>query len=506
MKPLKDQVRTLAGHMSPHGSIAQKYGSGYLLILLLVIIIFVVSFTGGEFVAKRYDSALDDLLRLNELFADVETTNRYLYDCVIYLRPVSLENCADSRAVAQTAVNGVLSLLDEDYSRDVMDLCGTVQTYLEQNEALTETLLSYRMGEAFEDNLAVQELYHRSQTTIGYINQSFKEIYSAKLISTDELQKRLQTLRFVVNSVQVALVLAALALFLLFYYQVVEGLTHSVKKLTQYTSHMAEEPMSGDHVTLSTGDELEVFANGFNNMVDTIQSQFAQIKEDQRVREQLQMAELENMRISNALQNSQLRLLQSRINPHFLFNTLNMISQTAYIEDAEETARLIESTADFLRYNLGKVTKAVTLGDEIANANDYVYIQQCRFGKRVSFLFDADKACLTQEVPCMIIQPLMENSIKYGVGLMISGGKIVTRIFRSGERCCIEVEDNGAGIPPQELAKLQQYIEDQFDPGEHLGLRNVYLRMRLYFNQDVDFNITSRPGHTCIHIGLPWRG
>ena len=501
MRPLEEVL----GKGPVGSSIARKYGFGYLLILLLTLVIFAVSFTGGAMISRRYDDALEDLLRLNELFADVEETNRYLYDCVIYLRPTSLENCDKSRAVAQGTVNGVLALLDLEYSRDVMDLCGTVQTYLDQNEALTKTLVAYRMGESFENNLAVQEMYSQSQITIGYINQSFKDIYSAKLVSTQNFRAQMQTLRAVVNAVQVLLVFLALALFLLFYRRVVEGLTRSVKKLTSFAGRLAREPMCTEHVLLQTGDELEVFANGFNNMVDTIQKQFAQIKEDQRVREQLQKAEMENMRMSSALQNSQLRLLESRINPHFLFNTLNMITQTAYMEDAEETARLMEATADFLRYNLGKVTKAVTLGDEIANAKDYVYIQQCRFGKRVSFLFETDEHCLGQEVPCMILQPLMENSIKYGVGLMIGGGEIITRIFQANGRCCIEVEDNGVGIQREELEELRGSIADQADPGEHIGLRNVYQRIRLYFNADVDFEITSGEGRTLIHIGLPWR-
>lgn len=495
----------LLERLSPHGSIARKYGFGYLLILLLLIVIFLVSFAGGAVVAKQYDAALDDLLRLNELFADVEDTNRYLYDCVIYLRPTSLENCEKSRTATQTVVDGVLALMDVDYSRDVMDLCGTVQTYLDQNAELTETLLAYRMGESFENNLAVQEMYRRSQNTIGYINQSFKDIYSAKLVSTKELQAKLEVLRHLVNAVQIVLVFLALGLFLLFYRQVVEGLTRSVRTLTDFASRLAANPSTTEYVTIKTGDELEVFANGFNNMVDTIQAQFAQIEEDRRMREQLQTAEMENMRMSSALQNSQLRLLQSRINPHFLFNTLNMISQTAYMEDAEETAHLIEATADFLRYNLGKVTKAVTLGAEVANANDYVYIQRRRFGKRVGFEFKTDESCLSQEVPCMIIQPLMENSIKYGVGLMVSGGKIITRIFRKEMRCCVEVEDNGEGMTAQTLEELQRSLADQTDPGEHIGLRNVYLRMRLYFNEDINFEIASTQGRTCIHIEFPWR-
>lgn len=505
MKLGKEKLFTLFERYSLRNSINRKYAFGYFLIFLMMLIVFVVSFTCNTFMGKKYDAALDDLLHLNELFTEVEATNRYLYDCLIYFRPASLENNIQSNESVKTALDVVWVQLEQDYSREVMDLCCMVNTYLEQNAALTRTLSAYQMGESFENNLAVQKFYKESQSTIGYINQSFKEIYSIKLISTKSLQALMQRLRMIINAAIVMTILISLVIFFLFYNKVVDGLTRSVKKLTDFASNMTKDPMAKEHVTVKTGDELEVFANCFNNMVDTIQIQFRQIQKDQRIREQLQKAEIENMRISSALQNSQLRLLQSRVNPHFLFNTLNMISKTAYIENAEETSRLIEATAEYLRYNLGKITKSVTLGDEINNIHKYLFIQQCRFGKRIEFVFKVDSACEGQDVPCMIIQPIVENAIKYGVGMMISGGKIIIHIYRENNRCCIDVEDNGRGIPPEDMMELREAIAKKECFSEHIGLRNVYLRLMMYFNDDIDFDITSKPGCTCIHIGLPWR-
>lgn len=505
MKFGKEKLLKIIKRYSLRNSINRKYGFGYFLIFLMMLVVFIVSFTCNTFMGKQYDAALDDLLHLNELFTEVETANRYLYDCLIYLRPATLENNIQSIESVRKALDVVWTQLEQDYSREVMDLYCMVKTYLEQNTALTKTLSAYQMGESLEDNLVVQNLYKESQNTIGYINQSFKEIYSIKLISTQNLQARMQQLRFIFNAVMVMTVLISLVIFFLFYNRVVDGLTRSVKKLTDFASNMTKNPLSREHVTVKTGDELEVFANCFNNMVDTIQTQFEQIQKDHSIREQLQKAEMENMRISSALQNSQLKLLQSRVNPHFLFNTLNMISRTAYIEEAEETARLIEATAEYLRYNLGKVTKSVTLGDEIDNLRKYLYIQQCRFGNRIEYIFEVDSACEGLDVPCMILQPVVENAIKYGVGMMTSGGKIIIRIYHENDRCCIEVEDNGRGIPPEELAELREAMARKECFSEHIGLKNVYLRLMMYFNDDVEFEISSKPGCTCIHFGLPWR-
>lgn len=183
-----------------------------------------------------------------------------------------------------------------------------------------------------------------------------------------------------------------------------------------------------------------------------------------------------------------------------------MISQTARMEEAEETARLMEATADFLRYNLGKVTKAVTLADEIDNTRNYVYIQRCRFGERIRFVFEVDESCAGQEVPCMILQPLVENSVTHGVGAMIGGGTVTIRLFKQDGAACLEVRDNGVGISAQRLAQLRDSFKKEGGEGGHIGLKNVYLRLKLFFGEGLQFSIDSGPDGTAVRIGLPRSG
>lgn len=85
-----------------------------------------------------------------------------------------------------------------------------------------------------------------------------------------------------------------------------------------------------------------------------------------------------------------------------------------------------------MRYNLRKVTGTVTLGDEIENTRNYVYIQRQRFGSRIDFVFEVDEQCAGQQVPCMILQPLVENSVSYGVGPQITGGRVTVRLYGQG--------------------------------------------------------------------------
>lgn len=172
-------------------------------------------------------------------------------------------------------------------------------------------------------------------------------------------------------------------------------------------------------------------------------------------------------------------------------------------EEADETANLIEVTAEFLRYNLGRLNKITTLGDEVENTKNYVYIQERRFGDRYRFTFEVDESCAGYHVPSMILQPLVENSIRHGLQDRLSGAQIAVRIYRRPpEHICLEVWDNGTGISPEKQAELRRSFAAN-DDGGHIGLRNVYKRLTLLWGQEVTFEFDSVPGDSAVRIVLP---
>ncbi len=485
-------------------SVTYKYSLGYFLLLGMLLLAFAASLVNARLLTRRYERAVDELLELNELFVDVEETNKYLYDYFVYLRTASLASYHEQEALTREAVDEMMDRMQQDYVRDIVDLCYMVSSYLDHGDALVERMGEYMSsGHSAAEDSGLEEQYLYTQQVIDYISQSFKEVYSVRLATTQQEQQQIRAGSRRLLAMQACILAVAVVVCYGFYRKVVRGITLSVEKLTDFAFGVSRDPAMQEHIEIATGDELSVFADAFNEMLDTIHEQMNQIETDSRMREQLQRVEMENLRISAALQSSQLRLLQARINPHFLFNTLNMISQTAHMEDAEETAGLMEATAEFLRYNLGKVTKAVTLADEIENTRNYIYIQTCRFGERIRFDFEVDDGCADLEVPCMILQPLVENSISHGVGSMIRGGRVTVRLSCEGQTVWLAVEDNGAGIQPQRLAELRRSFEQEADDG-HIGLKNVYLRLRLYFGEQLRFEIESDPGRrTAVRIGLP---
>jgi two-component system LytT family sensor kinase len=207
------------------------------------------------------------------------------------------------------------------------------------------------------------------------------------------------------------------------------------------------------------------------------------------VKEQMASAKLEK-----ALQEADFRLLQSQINPHFLFNTLNTIAQMAYIEGAEKAAGLVWSLSDLLRFSLRKTEELIPLHEEIKLLGNYLDIQQSRFGDRLRVTIDIEPGLENAAIPCMLLQPLVENAIIHGFELSTAKGLIAVAISRRGDRLACRIEDNGLGFDPRSAVAKKGGI----------GMSSVRNRLQYYFKDNYEFSIESRPGSgTVVALSFP---
>ena len=194
--------------------------------------------------------------------------------------------------------------------------------------------------------------------------------------------------------------------------------------------------------------------------------------------------------------------LQRQINPHFLFNTLNSIATLIRVRP-EQARELIVKLANILRALLKDHDSYVPLREELAFTEDYLGIEVVRFGAeklRVVKEFDLDT--LELPVPSMLLQPLVENSIKHGLEPRISGGTITLRSRLESGNLVIEVEDDGVGIAPERVLKTGVLTQQ----GNGIGMRNVRERLEVLYGEAARFDITSRPGRgTRITLQLPTR-
>lgn len=205
------------------------------------------------------------------------------------------------------------------------------------------------------------------------------------------------------------------------------------------------------------------------------------------IKEQMATAKLEK-----ALQEADFRLLQSKINPHFLFNTLNTIAQMAYIEGAEKAAGLVWSLSDLLRFTLRRTEELIPLHEEIKMLRNYLDIQQSRFGERLNVVIDIEPGLENVSVPCLLLQPLVENAIIHGFELSTARGLIKVAAGREGDRLACRIEDNGLGFDPQATGQAG------------IGLSSVRNRLQYYFKDNYRFAIDSQPGRgTTVTLAFP---
>lgn len=194
------------------------------------------------------------------------------------------------------------------------------------------------------------------------------------------------------------------------------------------------------------------------------------------------------------LMTARMEALANQINPHFLFNTLTSIS--SLIRSQPETARvLIVKLSGLLRRLLRSQEHFVTLREELAAVDEYLDIERIRFGPSLVVDKEVDPASLDVVVPSMILQPLIENSIKHGLGRKVGEGRILIRTGRRAGHVSVEVTDNGVGMSPERLEARSEH---------GIGLRNVNERLRVIYGANYQMKLTSQPGQgTSALIEIP---
>jgi len=217
------------------------------------------------------------------------------------------------------------------------------------------------------------------------------------------------------------------------------------------------------------------------------------------------------------LANTELKFLQSQINPHFLYNTLDSIYWAAKNYEADEISEMVIHLSRFFRLSLNKGKETFTVEETIAHLHDYVRVQQLRFLDKFSVTYDIQEETRTIPVLKLLLQPLVENAILHGLESKPEGGQLTVTSRIEGDCLVLTVKDNGVGIPRERLA----YIRDELDrlakqkDATHLsfaqepvhdlyGLKNVMSRIKMLYGNRADLNILSAEGEgTTVTVTLP---
>lgn len=194
------------------------------------------------------------------------------------------------------------------------------------------------------------------------------------------------------------------------------------------------------------------------------------------------------------LKDAELKYLQAQINPHFLFNTLNAGAQLAMMEDADRTSDYLQNVAAFFRYRIKGEDKETTLEQEIALVDNYIHILNVRFSGEIHFEKELEENCLSVPVPGMILQPVVENAVNYGIRNIEREKHIILKVERLSELIRVRIEDNGVGMTEERIHQVmagQAGENPIMKDSNGVGIANVMSRLRLFYDRDEVMHIFS---------------
>lgn len=231
-------------------------------------------------------------------------------------------------------------------------------------------------------------------------------------------------------------------------------------------------------------NEVKQLSHSYNHLLLRIKQLMNQVKEEQE-----------------ELRKSEMNVLQSQINPHFLYNTLESILWMSERGNNEEATQMVSALGKLLRISLSKGKQQIPIRQELEHAKNYLTIQKIRYKNQFTYSFDVDETLLDFQTIKIIIQPFLENSLYHGIDRMVDEGHIQVKLSDAAENILIQIIDDGMGMSEEVLEEIRMK-----NNSDHLGIgiRNVHQRLQVYFGKEYGVNIESELDEgTTVNIIIP---
>ena len=454
-------------------------------IILLFLIISIATYTVNLFMYWNINKSLKTIeyvyvsnAKLNDLTNNLDKVQSYMHE---YLNTSSSNALASYYTNFQDYSNLVNDLNDDITDNESILMERKIRNMSLEYLEIADITIQAKRGrniERYKKHFAeASELYEFINANMYSLNnQQFKH-------NSDNYYALLEALKYL-EAINMIILIVIGIISLLLIVIITNSITEPLKKLASQANEVATGNFDVTFDDSFANDEVGVVSKAFKKMVINIQKYIKQIKES--IEHEAKLKENELL-MKNLLKDAQLKYLQAQINPHFLYNTLNAGVQLATIEEAEKTGLFIEKTAEFFRYNINQMNKDTTIKEEIELVDNYIYIMSIRLFKNINFKKNIDDELLLVTVPSMILQPLVENALSYGIRDIDWEGEIVLSIYKDHDNICIKVVDNGKGMQEEtvyEIMNGQLKEADLKRSSNGIGLKNVISRLRLYFERE----------------------
>ncbi len=438
----------------------------------------------GSFIVPDYQKGIEwgTLGRMknnsNEVIVEVskDYSNSNVYEIIVG-KAVVIENNIDGYLVFTVT------------TQDLLDKLKNINTPFtitnEYYNAFTSTSLYYvnEFGKLTEDYV----------TNVNTIKSTSHEM----IYRNDVSNGLLSVYTFVsINQLKVSII-AMVILTILMLVFIVIGMISSANKIAEQKTKIIDEIVLAyqsvqngnldNRLNIETNVEFMTIADSYNKMLDDIKSLIA-----------------ENGKKTKEKYLSEIKQLEMQFNPHFLFNTLDTIKYMIKLkpDDAQET---IVNLSEILRYSIDNEKSMVRLGDDIMYIENYLKILKARFNKHFVYDLDIKPETVKAVIPKLIIQPVIENAVKYGANEEGELNISISAVIKN-EDLIITVRDSGVGMTNKEIAEIEKMIHSKNNDTGHIGLYNVQRRIELVFKNDYGITIKSKKDYgTTVKITMPYR-
>jgi sensor histidine kinase YesM len=467
--------------LNKFGSIKNNMMLYSLGIILLMAILSMYSLS----IMERYKGQIQAMFEKHIYLSEVESNMNGLDADLLGFLTSKSSTRLNNFLIGVEQLQSDISQVDEQIYNDedlmMKNIVHLVEAYLEQsNEAIGYKRL--------RDVEKYYEHYEYSVEIKGYIFDYIDQLNNKQLNRNSkaylDLVNQIRLLQSITYIIVIVLVLIAFTVVYYITARMVRPITH----LSDAAEEIAKGNFQTPDVYVDSEDEFLLLAAAFNKMKNSISEYVDELKTQAETEAKLKDEQLKNVKMEHLLDNARLYALQSQINPHFMFNTINAGVQLSILERAPKTGNFLETMSRLFRYNIQKMDTHCTLEEEINNIKDYYELLKVRFGQRIQFEFHIDSQVTNVKVPQLILQPLVENAYIHGLSGLEEGGKIFIDVHKNAPFVEIIVQDTGVGM-------TRERIQEILSNNSGIGIKNVRDRLELFYHQHNLFHVESEVGH-----------
>ena len=484
-----------------NGSLQVKISGIYILSNLIVFIVNILLILGIHQMSTEMDLVYRDNLHLNELSTALDAVQNSMTDYLNAKTSDALEEYyrseQDYQDLADSLEDNVTGIAFDRMKRNIKNMSGEYLDTADQaiDAKRGRNVEKYRIG------------YENATVLYDYITTYINSLNNEQFKYNSEYYSELSSAFRLFESISIGIMFVVIIGNVIIIIKMVGTIINPLKLLSKRAGEVANGNFDIELLEIRSEDEIGVVTSAFNQMVISIRQYIERIRHSMEVERAMKEKEL---MMEAHLKDAQLKYLQAQINPHFLFNTLNAGAQLAMLEGADRTYAYVQNVAEFFRYNVKKGDETVTIKEEIELVDNYMYILNVRFSGDIHYEKAVDDTLLQVEMPGMILQPIVENSVNHGIREMAGEGRIRLSVYRIEDTACISVRDNGIGMSEKTIEKVMSgsYREDGIPADSNgIGMDNVIARLKLFTESEEVMTIVSggRDQGTEVILYLPIR-